>query len=212
MESRSCDYLLGVLHLMVSSSFLSLPSGFVVEQVRVLYDCVTIYVLSTAQSAACPLCSQPSTRIHSRYLRTLADLPIGGRQVVVSLTVHKFFCQTSECPRRIFAERFADLVRPWARTTLRFDQAIEAIGFTSNGEARARLATRLGLPTSPATMLRRLKTASVPMPKRITKVGIDDFGATRGRTCSCKTSERRILPGILLPVPCQAESSAPGTM
>ena len=64
---------------MGSSSFLSLPPGFVLEQVRVLYDCVTICVLSTAQSAACPLCSQPSTRIHSRYLRTLADLPIGGR-------------------------------------------------------------------------------------------------------------------------------------
>ena len=82
---------------------------------------------------------------------------------VVSLTVRKFFCQNSQCPRRITALRFADLVRPWARTTLRFDQAIEAIGFTSNGEARARLATRLGLPTSPATMLRRLKTASAPM-------------------------------------------------
>jgi hypothetical protein len=32
-------------------------------------------------------------------------------------------------------------------------------------------------------------------------VRIDDFGATRSCMCSCKTSERRILPGILLPVP-----------
>src|ERR1041385_603585 len=105
MKSRSCDHLLGVLHLMVSSLLLSLPDDVVVDQISVLYDCVTVCVSSTAPSAACPLCSQPATRIHSRYLRTVADLPSGGRQLVLSLLVRKFFCQSAEYPRRIFAER-----------------------------------------------------------------------------------------------------------
>lgn len=165
---------------MVSSPLLSLPDGLVVDQVRVLYDCVTICVRSTASSAKCPLCSQPATRIHSRYRRTVADLPSGGRQVALSLVVRKFFCRTSACPRRIFAEQFPNMVRPWARTTLGLCTTLEEIGFATSGEAGARLATRLGMPTSPATVLRRLKAASAPASKGVTKVGIDDFAFRRG--------------------------------
>jgi transposase len=165
---------------MVSSSFLALPDDLVVDQVRVLYDCLTICIRSTAPSAVCPLCSQPAGRIHSRYQRSVADLPSGGRQSVLSLVVRKFFCQTSGCPRRIFAERFPDMIRPWARMTLRFCAALEAIGFATSGEAGARLATRLGIPTSPATVLRRLKAASPPASRIVTQVGIDDFAFRRG--------------------------------
>jgi transposase len=165
---------------MVSSLLLSLPDDLVVDQVRVLYECVTICIRSVTPSAVCPLCSQPATRIHSRYRRTLADVPSGGRQLVLSLVVRKFFCQTSHCPRRIFAERFPDLARPWARMTLRFCAQLEEIGFATTGEKGARLATRLGLPTSPATMLRRLKAVPAPASKKATKVGIDDFAFRRG--------------------------------
>jgi transposase len=165
---------------MLSSLLLSLPDGLIVDQVHVLYDCVTICVRSTAPSAVCPLCSQPATRIHSRDLRTVTDLSSGGRQLVLSLVVRKFFCQTSTCLRRIKAPRFPDLVRPWARMTLRFCAELEAIGFATSGEGGARLATRLGMPTSPTTVLRRLKAASEPPSKAVTKVGIDDFAFRRG--------------------------------
>lgn len=165
---------------MVSSPLFSLPDGLVVDEVRVLYDCVTICVRSTAPSATCPLCSQPATRIHSRYLRMVADLPSGGRQVALSLVVRKFFCRTNACPRRIFAERFPNMVRPWARATLGLCAALEEIGFATSGEAGVRLATRLGMPTSPATVLRRLKAAAAPVSKMVTKVGIDDFAFRRG--------------------------------
>jgi transposase len=165
---------------MVSSLLLSLPDELVVDQVRVLYDCVTVCVRSVTSSAICPLCSQPATRIHSLYRRTLADVPCGGRQLVLSLVVRKFFCQTSHCLRRIFAERFPELTRPWARMTERFCAQLEEIGFATTGENGARLATHQGLPTSPATMLRRLKAASEPVSKKVTKVGIDDFAFRRG--------------------------------
>ena len=66
---------------MVSSPLLSLPDGLGVDEVRVLYECVTICVRSTATLAKCPLCSQLATRIHRRYLRTVADLPSGGETI-----------------------------------------------------------------------------------------------------------------------------------
>ena len=63
--------------------------------------------------------------------------------------------------------------------TLRFDAALQAIGFASSGEAGVRLATFLGMPTSPSTVLRRTKGTSFPS-KQVTKVGIDDFAFRRG--------------------------------
>ena len=165
---------------MISSPFLSLPDDIVVVQVHVLYECVTVVVRSVTPSAPCPLCAYPATRIHSRYVRTVADVPSGGRQLVLSLLVRKFFCQTADCPRRIFAERFPKMVQPWARITHRFGRALESIGFATSGEAGARVAAQLGMPTSSATILRRLKAASFPPSKSTTKVGIDDWAFRRG--------------------------------
>lgn len=59
--------------------------------------------------------------------------------------------------------------------TLGFCTALETIGFATSGEAGARLATLLGMPTSPATMLRRIKAAPAPAYEGVTKVGIDGF-------------------------------------
>lgn len=46
-----------------------------------------------------------TTRVHSRYGRTLADLPWAGLPVRIRLQVRKFFCVGSSCPRRIFTVR-----------------------------------------------------------------------------------------------------------
>ncbi len=97
---------------MASSPFLPLPDGLDIEEVSVEEEGLMISVVARASSSACPLCSHPATRIHSRYLRTLADVPCGGRRVVLSLLVRKFFCLEASCRRRIFTERLPQLVQP----------------------------------------------------------------------------------------------------
>ncbi|MFG2142595.1 transposase family protein [Streptomyces sp. NPDC048696] len=44
-----------------------------------------------------------SRRVHSRYQRRLADATVGGRPVVVELSVRRLFCDAAHCPRRTFA-------------------------------------------------------------------------------------------------------------
>jgi len=66
-----------------------------------------------------PACLQESSRVHSRYTRTTADLACGGRRVQLILHVRKFFCHHSECTRKIFTERLSPFLEPWARTTSR---------------------------------------------------------------------------------------------
>src|SRR6266568_3587260 len=72
---------------------------------------LTLSVRSSRITVACPLCTQPSAKIHRRYTRTLADLPCMNTAVRLQVEVRRFFCGNALCPRKTFAEPFADLVR-----------------------------------------------------------------------------------------------------
>src|SRR5262249_52312696 len=106
-------------------------------------DTVAVAVRSVAATACCPLCSRTSQRIHSRYVRKLADLPWHGRRVRVDLEVRRFACGFHDCVRRIFAERLPTVATRYARTTVRLRDTHRAIGFALGGEAGARLTIRL---------------------------------------------------------------------
>ena len=55
--------------------------------------------------ATCPRCGPSTARVHSRYTRTMADVPWAEVAVRLRLRVRKFVCPTPDCPRRIFTER-----------------------------------------------------------------------------------------------------------
>jgi len=121
-------------------------------------------------------------RIHSPYTRVLADVPCGGLQVQLVLHVRKFFCDTVGCPRKIFTERLPIFVQPWARMTTRFSQVLQALAEASCGELGARLAGRLGIRTSPTTLLRLVMARPSAPPEHVSSLGIDDFSFRRRRT------------------------------
>src|SRR5579859_7531371 len=75
---------------------------------------ITATVKTTALSARCPLCDSRSEKVHSRYVRVLADLP--WMSCAVRLVVHtrRFFCTNVDCQRKIFAERLPGVVAPYA--------------------------------------------------------------------------------------------------
>lgn len=53
-------------------------------------------------SATCPVCGVASQRVHSRYRRTLEDLPWEGLRVTILLETRRFFCVGSHCSRNDF--------------------------------------------------------------------------------------------------------------
>lgn len=87
------------------TSLLLLPHNMAIEGVSPSKTHVMVQVVCTLQRASCPLCQQSSERIHGSYGRTVADVSCGGRRVTLALTVRKFVCRTSRCPRKIFTER-----------------------------------------------------------------------------------------------------------
>ena len=142
---------------------------------------LTLLLETTASSAPCPMCGAESNRVHSRYHRALADLPCFGKAVRLAITVRRFFCTDAQCPRRIFAERLLGFARPYSRTTDRLRQAHEAVGCALGGEPGSRLTVRMAIPTSPDTLLRRVKQfeGGSPSPPRF--VGIDDWAWRKGQ-------------------------------
>ena len=142
--------------LMEVSSLLSLPEGLRIESIKLQETRLLMEVAAVWLFSRCPLCAQESSQVHSQYQRTLHDVPCGGRKVVLRLSVRKFFCRNPSCARKIFTERVPTFVEPWTRVTLRFAEAVEAIGLTTSGELGTRLADRIGFPTSPSTVLRRI--------------------------------------------------------
>ena len=126
-------------------------------------DLVTIHASTVSSVADCPLCKQPSHRIHGCYTRRLSDLPWCGTPVRLRVRVRKFFCDEPSCERKIFAERLDNVARLHARSTGRQREALEWIAFALGGEAGARLARELGLLVSPDTLLQRIRGLCVPM-------------------------------------------------
>nr|WP_306948813.1 transposase family protein [Streptomyces sp. B4I13] len=57
------------------------------------------------EQAACPACGTLSARVHSRYVRRLADGAVGGRPVLIALQVRRFRCGERACEQATFAEQ-----------------------------------------------------------------------------------------------------------
>lgn len=142
---------------------------------------ITAVVSTTAASAPCPLCGHSSRRVHSRYVRSVADVPWHGVPFRLRLHVRRFFCEEPTCARAIFAERLPSLIAPHARRTERLDTWMRAVGFAVGGAAGTRLLQALGLVASPDTLRRQVRRTPVPAVPAPRVVGVDDWCFRRGR-------------------------------
>jgi transposase len=104
---------------MNTSTLLVDPRQLRLEGMNASEQTITLLVPTIQPHASCPRCHQSSARIHSRYARTLADLPWLGIAVRVELHTRRFFCQHPACAPQIFCERLPTVVAPYARRTLR---------------------------------------------------------------------------------------------
>src|SRR5258708_4108065 len=159
----------------------SLPQEFEVTDVEITDEVLTICVVSTQGCVCCPMCSSPAKRIHSRYERTLADLPCMGKQVRLLLSVRKFFCEAATCCRKIFVERLSPFIAPWARVTARLFELVQVIGLATGGMLGVRVTNEAGIKTSWKTVIRRIMALPEKPVEQVLEVGIDDFSLRRGR-------------------------------
>ncbi len=160
---------------------LALPDGVEIIGLERIDRVLTITVVSTQMHPRCLLCGGAATRVHSRYIRQIADLPCSGQQVRPLVQVRKCFCDVITCARKIFAERLTPFVDAFARVTQRLYQIVQVIGLATGGRLGVRVTDRLGIQTSRQTILRRIMALPREPIGQIVQLGIDDFSFRRGR-------------------------------
>jgi len=163
------------------SSLLHFPAGITITSVHPSATELVIRVACCTASMLCPECQQPSARIHGNYERTVADLPCAGRTVILALTVRKFVCNTPGCSHRIFTERLAGLVQSYGRMTTRLSAFLQVLGLGTGGQLGTRLAERLGVATSPSSLLRSLMQFRAASVLAVEVLGVDDWSWKKGR-------------------------------
>ena len=166
---------------MLLSQLLRAPVGSRLAWTDLEGDTLTLGIATTNPNASCPVCGDESWSVHSRYTRRLAEEPAFGHRVRLQMTVRRFLCPASGCPRRIFAEPLDGFAAKHARTTTRLARTHLAIGSALGGEAGARLAAKTAVPTSPDTLLRRVKQAGARPLGAPKFVGIDDWAWCKGQ-------------------------------
>jgi transposase len=166
----------GLLPVSPAPEFLEIP------HVRAWPGGVVVSAVTVQPLAACPTCGQHSRRVHSRYQRTLTDLPCSGLCVQIQLQVRRFFCEAATCPRRTFAERIPAVAAPYARQTARLRAVLQAVGFALGGLPGARRAQDLATPVSRQTLLRGVLAAPEPARAQLDVVGLDDWAWRRARS------------------------------
>ena len=163
------------------ATLLADPEALRLEKIVPDRSSLTLVVRATRRQAECPRCRRPSTRVHSYYTRTVADLPWHGVAVRLELRTRRLRCENSLCLTRIFCERLPRVVAHYGRKTVRLDDALRLIGLLLGGEAGARATRKLATSTSPDTLLRRVRQAAPPATVTPRVLGVDDFAFRRGR-------------------------------
>ncbi len=156
------------------------PEVLTLKRIEPLDELVVLVVAAKRPAAACPLCKQMSSQVHSHYERTIADLPWQGVTVRLKVAMRRFVCTQSLCLRQIFCERLSGVALAYGRKTERLQKALHHVGFATSGEAGARLSEQLGMHVSPDTLLRQMRRAPLiahPTPRVL---GIDDWALRKG--------------------------------
>lgn len=157
-------------------------AGVRVERVWREAGRVHIAATTTRRWASCPLCGRRSHRVHSRYVRTLADLPWCGTPVTIHLSSRRFRCRVRWCRRTIFTERLSALMAVSARRTARAGDHLVQMAFALGGEPGQRFARVSGLPVSARTLVRLMRCAPTTAGEPVEVLGVDDWSQCRGRT------------------------------
>jgi transposase len=100
---------------------------------------------------------------------------------VLHLHVRRFVCRVRWCPRRIFAERWPDLVVPYARRTMRLAQHLLRTVLALGGQPGARHLAAEGTVVSRRTLLRLLRALPLPADGPVRILGVDDWSRRKGR-------------------------------
>lgn len=156
-------------------------SALVIEDVGDEGDSVVVRARTRGVAVACPGCGTETARVHGHYERTAADVPVGGRRVVLKLKARRMRCPVLGCGVQTFREQVTGVLERYQRRTARLAGQAGAAVRELAGRAGSRLLAVLGIGVSRHTALRALLAIRLPDLEVPRVLGIDDFALRKGR-------------------------------
>lgn len=176
-------------------------SALVIEDVTDGGDMVVVTARTRQDAVPCPVCETPTAKVHGYHGRTVTDVPVDARQVVVRLRVRRLVCPVRGCGQQTFREQIPGLLERHQRRTVRLAAQISQVTRELCGRAAARLTSLLAVPVSRSTALRHLRRLPLPQQPVPRVIGVDDFALRRRHRYAtiitdAKTGRRlAVLPG-----------------
>lgn len=104
---------------------------------------------------ACPGCAAVTGRVHGYHQRTLADVPVDARPMVVRVRIRRLVCPSLVCPtqgcRRTFREQLPGVLSRYQRRTCRLISRVGAVVRQLAGRGGARMLSALAVVVSRQT-------------------------------------------------------------
>ena len=148
---------------------------------RINDDAMFTEIESKRHYGVCPCCGKKSHSVHSHYFRHLQNLPIHGRSMKVMFKARRFRCRNPDCDLSIFAEQPPELAIRYGRRSIQERDVLLRMAVEQSAMAASRVATLVGMPVSPSTVLRMVKgTWKDPDRASVTNLGVDDFALRKG--------------------------------
>lgn len=116
---------------------------------------------------------------HSRYVRHLADVALGGRPVRIDLSARHLYCENQPCPKVPFAEQVDHLTVRYQRHTPLPQYLVEIVGILLADRSGARLLHILSVALSRTSVLFHLMRVPLPPAPTPRGLGVDDFALYR---------------------------------
>lgn len=156
-------------------------SDIAIENIEFSDSSVEIKLHTKSSTSHCPDCKMVSSKVHSRYVRTISDLPWANSSVVIRLKVRRFFCTNTECLRKFFTERI-DGLSCYSRRTRRMTSSLLSLGMKLGGRSGSEIASKFKMRVSPSTILRLIKGVPEKIFETPKVLGVDDWAIRKGRT------------------------------
>ncbi|GAA4894561.1 hypothetical protein GCM10023405_11670 [Streptomonospora salina] len=154
---------------------------------------IRVRARTPATPAPCPVCGTESARVHGYGERTLADVPVDARRVVVIVRIRRLACATRGCTRQTFREQLPGLLERHQRRTPRMAAQLGSVVRELTGRASARVLPFLAMGASTNTALRALRRLALPARPVPRVLGVDDFALrTEGVNTRTKMIHRQM--------------------
>ena len=156
-------------------------SHFKFRRAELRGDRVVAEIESTRSYGTCPCCGKKSRSVHSHYIRHIRDLPLYGRSLEMTFRARRFRCRNPRCRQSVFTEQPPDLAVRYGRRSVQERDVLLKMAVEESAMSASRVATLVGMPVSPSTVLRMVKgTWKDPDRASVTNLGVDDFALRKG--------------------------------